>query len=110
MNKIIFILLFLSVTLCTKSFAHINHAPTAKKSFILGKHKSADFSTSNKAPDSQKNKKRAKGIQPEFCYFFSENIIFKPNMIKSDCVLPIQKKYFFHVFFSNEKRGPPAVL
>ena len=122
MNKIIFIFLFLlSATLCPKSFADTNYTPVAQKSFVLSKHtnvvkeKKSDFNivdlnTSNKVPDSQKKKKRAKGIQPEYGCLFSKNTIFKPNAMKSEYALTTQKFYFLRLFFSDEKSGPPAVL
>jgi len=122
MNKIIFILLFLlSATLCTKSLADTNYAPVVQKSFVLSKHTNivkekksgfnvVDLNTSNKVPNSQKKKKRAKGIQPEYGCLFSENTIFKPNVMKSEYVLTTQKFYFLRLFFSDEKRGPPSVL
>ena len=121
MNKIIFILLLLSATLCTQSLADTNYAPTAQQSFVLSKHTSTikekklgfsivDLNTSRKVPNSKKKKKRVKGVQFEYYCLFSENTIFKPNVTKSESVFTTQKFYFFRLFFSNEKRGPPAAL
>ncbi len=120
MKKIayIFILLF-----CL-GFKHINakaeHSYATQQLSVLNKYENTlkeKFSTSyfntkdskvSKKPSQTKKKKRPRGIKTPLYSFPTECVcLIFPN--ENELIFPCHKFYFFRLFFSNEKRGPPAI-
>lgn len=79
-----------------------------KEKFSDFNFKAADTENSI-AFSSSKKKKRAKCIKPIFYCLPGEHCCTL-NKIDNLLIFSSQEYYFLHSFFSDEKRGPPAVV
>lgn len=117
MNKIIFIFILLSATFSFQGFADIKYAPVSGQSSTIIKGKTSKEKVPGiiannfpqKAPYSSKKKKKTRCIKPFYGYL-PEEPIYKTGIIAKELIFSSQAVYFFRLFFSNKKRGPPQII
>ncbi|MGQ0827658.1 MAG: hypothetical protein ACT4ON_04615 [Bacteroidota bacterium] len=117
MKKIIYIFILFTIFGFTKKSERITPAfePTSyteinKDLKFLNKNSTCfntDSSTKPNKPTKAKKRKKAKGTQPAL-YVANEHST-KIHVAENDFALFSKESYFFQLFFSDKKRGPPAL-
>ena len=117
MKKFVYILILLSffgfknLNAKTEYFSVIQHSPNLSKYENTSNEKSPVFSLNTKNyPVSNKilkeKKNFPKGLETVF-YLFIDNCLLLVDLPNKKLIFPYQKVNSNHLFFKNEKRGPP---